>query len=295
MVKLVKDELEKKKQQSKLVNDSKSSKLNVEGADSMDSAYHELYELTQRKFLKQLSKYCGKMQFNIEIPRLFCIDFISTNKINDLKKIMERGKKNTPKSKVRRWSIAERVNLNIVADPESNQKEKIEEYLPCIRVMCEHENEWHTSQLLSILPEPVSPEYSSYLARVMRILKNGSIGSEMLILITESGEKLLSDLEARAIAENSTGESNLQESYTALRKFYLDCYENKNVLCESGNVDMELKRCELKNGKVVWLCEKHIFETNARVLDDGNKKAGKADADLNIEMIQDIEQIDIKI
>lgn len=297
MVKLVKNELEARRANQDTKNEPKTNKVNdIEQADNNNSAYHELYELTQRKFLKQLAKYSSRMQLNIELPRLFCIDYVSESKVKHLTKSMERTSKNhSRKQNARKWSIAERVNSTVTADPETSTREVKEEFVPCIRVMCEHENEWHPSNLLLVLLEPVSTEYASYLARVMRIVKNGNLAGEIQVLITESGAKLMADLEAKAIAESSGGESKLEESYAALRKFYYDCHENKQVLCESGDVNVELKRCELKNGRVVWLCEKHILETNARVLNDANKTTAKAEVDLNSEMIHDIDQIDIQI
>lgn len=49
--------------------------------DNTNTAYQELYELTQRKFLKQLVQISDKMYTSRPCPRLFCIDFIESTKI----------------------------------------------------------------------------------------------------------------------------------------------------------------------------------------------------------------------
>lgn len=297
LVKLVKDELELKKQKTdatkiNAVQNSDDERV----ADNTNSALQELYELTQRKFLNQLVKYCSKMQFSREHPRLFCIDLITQSKVDEIRKTMSGVSCDSPalhKPNARRWSIIQMMNPNEIQEPENSNAD----LLACIRVMCEHENEWHPSHALVVLPEPVASEYSAYLARVMNILKNSSLASELNVLITESGVKLINDLENKAVMENCDRETELTASYTALRRFYVESYEKKQVLSTTrcDLVDGGLKRCELKNGKILWLCNKHIEETNAKVLTDNINTNLVSDADLNSEMLQNLNQIEIEI
>ena len=63
--------------------------------DNSSSAFQELYELTQRKFLAQLVKICKNSDSSTSknsYQRLFCIDLIEKHKIDALKEI--RKKKN---------------------------------------------------------------------------------------------------------------------------------------------------------------------------------------------------------
>ena len=74
LLELVKAELEKVKDAKKKTsaNDAATQKQEV---DNQNAAFQELYELTQRKFLKQLGQLCDKMASNSnQYPRLFCIE-----------------------------------------------------------------------------------------------------------------------------------------------------------------------------------------------------------------------------
>ncbi len=68
---------------------AKSAKKNAKSAkkeetkkeiDDNNAAYQELYELTQRKFLKQLAQFCDKMETSRPYPRLFCVDLMEMEK-----------------------------------------------------------------------------------------------------------------------------------------------------------------------------------------------------------------------
>ena len=240
-----------------------------------------------------------------EHPRLLCIDLINAQRAEELMKFSGINRKKLG----RKWSIAIRVNPNIVDDSkpsaanktakssEENEEQSSQsnDQLACIRVMCEHENEWHLSNTLAILPEPIATEYSAYLARIMRILKSGSLANDMQIFACEAGAKLLADIEAKAVIDSGDGDAKLAASYTALRKFYIESYEAGKVACAWGRVDDDLSRCEMKNGKILWLCKRHVAETNARVLNNDNKANQHLEVDLNSEMLNDLDQIEIEL
>jgi hypothetical protein len=81
----VKIELEKineKKKQSQTTSNQKSKvDEDKKAIDNNNTAYQELYELTQRKFLKQLAQFCEKMETSKPYPKLFCIDFLDESKL----------------------------------------------------------------------------------------------------------------------------------------------------------------------------------------------------------------------
>lgn len=77
------------------INDKKQEKLKESNkqrqqlAEYNNSSKQELYELTERKFLKQIVQFCDQMITNKTHPRLFYIDLINTDLIDSI----ERKKK----------------------------------------------------------------------------------------------------------------------------------------------------------------------------------------------------------
>lgn len=289
ILKLVKDELEANKLKKANVQKDESPNMKDEQAINTNSAYQEIYELTQRKFLKQLTKYCDKMQTSKEYPRLLCIDQISVSKLEEIKSKNNNKNMNLK----RRWSISERVNHNLVVKQKTQEDDEI---LTCVRVLCEHEEGWHPSESLIILPE-IIPEYCAYLARIMKIIKTGNLASDLPIFLTSNGEKLISDIENKALSENQ----KISESYISLRNFFINKCENKHAIVSvdiDDDKDTDLQRCELKNGKILWLCNKHIAETNARILNDANKISTQFTYlmdSYNEKLLQDINKIQIDL
>ena len=149
-------------------------------------------------------------------------------------------------------------------------------FIPCIRDMCEAEEGWHLSS--SFVPLPVSdlsPNISSYLSRIMNILKNGSISNQMNIFNTEEGSNLMNLIE-----KNSSADDNVVPTgYIDVRDKFIEAIENDNIFSLASfhlNDDpinkLSLDRCELKNHKVLWLCKNHSEKLNAKVLNENSKE-----------------------
>lgn len=80
----------KKTEKSKEADDE----VDEVSVDNNSSAFQELYELTQRKFLGQLIKICkesGSSTTKRAYPRLFCIDLIEKHKLVALEKIRKKN------------------------------------------------------------------------------------------------------------------------------------------------------------------------------------------------------------
>jgi hypothetical protein len=239
MLELVNKELEIRKKASSSTT-KKEDKVNVvEQADGLNSAYQELYELTQRKFLQQISKYCQKMSESKEYPRLFCVDLMAAVQL-------------PPNSEVNK------------------------EMIPCVRVMCEHEEGWHLSESFVALFSETNPllkelASSPYLARMMTIIKNGPLCNEMQIFLSEQGQSLLREIEKKAAQQSVTdgADESVAESYISLRKSFIKMCEEEKKPPQAAVGSLEaLQRCELKNGKILWLCKSHVESTKAPILTD---------------------------
>ena len=257
MLKVVKEELEKvksRKQDNK--NDTKSVEQDV---DNNNNAFKELYELTQRKFLKQITQFSEKMSTPKPYPILFCVDFIQP-----INKQTEEGP-----------SSASDQTMN------KNQDSSIGDLLPCIKPMCEYEEGWHMADSHLILTD-MNINFCAYLTRVMNLIKNGSLSTTLQIFLCEQGQKLLDEIEKNANSSNI----EIKESYVALRKHFVNEHTKST----------DLNRCELKNGKIMWLCNKHATLTNSKIITDDLKTIITNNSDrLQTKFLDDIQHVKIEL
>lgn len=286
--------LQKSKEQKQKESEKNAASINEDTKSTTDintSAFQELFELTERKFLKQLAQFCDKMVTDKPYPRLFCVDLIDTNTLDKI-----RDKKRTILSQT---AIIGRDNETLNGGDQSKTVTKSEstktdepKYVKCLRPMCEHEEGWHLGESFVVLDELAN--YASYLARVMNIIKSGNQSSELVVFYIDEGTKLLKEIEQKAV----TGKVDLADSYTSLRAFFVDkCQHDLHTLNQTAeNLNkLDLELCELKNGKELWLCDKHFKETNAMVVSfSKNVTIVQNDTSEN-KMIKEIEDIHIDI
>ncbi len=151
--------------------------------------------------------------------------------------------------------------------------------------MCESEDGWHLTKAYALV-ERLRPEWSSYLARIMNILKNDRLSNQLSIFVTDQGRKQLKEIEVSSLGE----EKDVIASYHSVRSFYAEQSGETSV---EGEVSLE--RCELKNGQVKWLCPEHVKETNARVLSDAGNGQETVNNDLaKYLMIEEIEKMKLE-
>lgn len=78
-------ERKQKEEKAALANSGDGSSGSLASTDKIaedtNTAYQELFELTQRRFLKQLVQFCEKMDTAKHYPRLLCIDFVERAKL----------------------------------------------------------------------------------------------------------------------------------------------------------------------------------------------------------------------
>ena len=241
----------------------------IKQIDSRNSAFQELYELTQRRFLKQIGKIVYQMSSNyLNYPFLFCIDLIDPKKLINFSQDIKKENKMIHKI--------------------SNDDEEIELFT-CIRTMCEHEEGWHLSDWVAILPE-LLPQYCGYLLRIMNIIKNGSLSNEMQIFQLDIGHGILADIEKK-----SSLAKNINESYMSLRKFYAENFDAKKIFSLTADFDDDLNKCELKSGKKLWLCGEHMALTNARIIDNAFRNETFKDDPLAFQILDEIYMVDDSI
>ena len=146
--------------------------------------------------------------------------------------------------------------------------------------------------------KPSIARFAPYLYRIMNILKSGGgeTTSELGIFATQRGQQLLGQLEAGEQSSSSSSsslssltvdETHIAESYVALRAHFIDKWR--------GGGDMDVERCELKSGKRLFLCKKHVESTHARLV--SNEQAARSGAETSaeatiIKMLEDLDRQD---
>jgi hypothetical protein len=184
LLNLVKKELEKarRKEVVKL-----NENMEIEKVEKNASAFQELYELTQRKFLRRLAQFADKMYIGL-FPRLIFIDLIEREKVQSSVKDMLEDTKRPHDDRARLSSDRDDANslfnedsrgfVNYFrqdtknTDNEASIKSKTKKspYMPCLRIMCEYEEGWHRVETYSILNE-LKNSFCPYLSRMMNLLK----------------------------------------------------------------------------------------------------------------------------
>ena len=243
LIELVKKEIEKVNEYNK-----KYPKKDEQKEENFKAELEEVYELTQRRFLKQISHICYEMDTSKAYPRLLFIDLTYDNKL-------------------------------------------------CYKILCEFDGGWHpalneSGQPFYFLSENIPSQETSareeksnailllnrypeniYLKRMMTILKYGIL-SVQLKIFQEKNDYLTQLFETKNKEEiRFRNDEKLNESYISLRKLFIPKMDSKSVKCE-------LKRVKLKNGKILWLCEKHRNEYNnadVRILDEYEENLNVSD------------------
>ncbi|CAF2785557.1 unnamed protein product [Rotaria sp. Silwood2] len=244
---------------------AKETSLNViakPGAEEITTAaYQELFELTQRKFLRVTTGFADTMNARA-YPRLFALDFMGETEksAQELARIEMATQMNTQrqddKDNTERDLEAERQRDEELlreqqetkenADGDSKEKEIVKEKTKtlCIRVLCENEENWHSAgNPFEITEKVVIQNGALYLSRIMLLLKQSDLALE--ILTSDEGEIELQKLTETANSMNM----EVRDSYGYLRRCVMDCDLEEKY---SG-----LKQCLMPSGKVLWLCEQH--------------------------------------
>lgn len=166
MLYLVQTEL-KKVEQKKLINSQNTkTKQNLISqnerlqADQNTAAFQELYELTQRKFLKQLARFAEQQQMPKKYPKLFCIDLIEKKTVESLLKSNQDTV--DTEIEVEEDDQTNVDNKELFDKPGQVVDDAQVEYQLCLKPMCEFEEGWHLAQSFVLITE-LKTEWCSYL------------------------------------------------------------------------------------------------------------------------------------
>ncbi|XP_060080095.1 uncharacterized protein LOC132559485 [Ylistrum balloti] len=220
--------------------EEKKRKIELANATKAQISFQEMFELAQRKFLREIARYASEQDIDT-YPRLFAIDIMA-----------KPGKE---------------------ADTEASKEETETQRSYSIYTLCECEQGWHSvadpilltpSQEAGVwLLDPSKfhnetmdlNDLAPYLARITLVMEHNP--DFVLRLHNDAeGQQFITQIEDLALNNNQ----DFQKSYHKLRKrmFELDSEGEKG----------KLKRCRLPSGKIVWLCKDHSIKLKVMVLSE---------------------------
>ena len=225
-------------------------------SNDTETAYSELFELAQRKFLRQIATFSDTGSSR-PFPRLFAIDLFNNSS---------------------------QFNPNETSSDES----RVRVNRLCIKALCENENGWHSVgapleyESMNNMPET----HFAYLIRIMNLIKQSNINLDIVQnqtildeLIDQIEDGLFSDETKTHQSTDTSGLANFKDSYQSIKKYLqekLDAIrklsrslkkESKEEVENMNRIEhLCLNRCSLTSGKILWLCDEHSQNENVQVL-----------------------------
>ncbi|UJR35583.1 hypothetical protein I4U23_028336 [Adineta vaga] len=242
------------KQNTSIKEISSNTHTTAESTEQTTAAYQELFELTQRKFLRLIAGFAEAMTAR-SYPRLFALDFIGEKEKSgqELVRLEMAAQMSAQRQTQDVQDHARDLEAERQRDEEARnaQRQNQTEEMPpekvkklCIRALCENEENWHAAgNPFEITDKLILNNSSAYLTRIMLLLKQSDLSLEMLT--TDEGETELQKLTEVAASMNM----EVKDSYEYLRRWIMNCDSDEKL---TG-----LKQCLIPSGKVLWLCEAH--------------------------------------
>ncbi|XP_064623321.1 uncharacterized protein LOC135485349 isoform X1 [Lineus longissimus] len=259
----------------KLPKDAGNGEQTIDDVENQQISYHELLELGQRKFLRQVTLYADSMDTSF-FPRLTLVDILPIDQTPPAETDQQpasSGDENQEKE----VPVDEKTQEEVFKDPSTGA------YRLCFKLLCENEDGWHVVEpsipctltskleqdkfLLSIAP---------YLIRILAVLKHSTLNLNMIL--TSEGDELVQNLQEKIATESS----DFREQYMILRKAVI-AQDEEEVM---GNMN----RCGLPSRKVIWLCKEHQEANRVVVLDKDDAGVGLPDTEDDAILVEQLQQ-----
>ncbi len=263
------------------------------------TAYTELFELAQRKFLRQVANFSDNASSK-PFPRLIIIELQEEQSF----KGFSSSSSNQPSSSITDNSLNNFLspsNFSPMHNSLSNNSPSRQNISfnrrtygsnrLCLKALCEHESGWHVcANSLEYEPQLNIPNnHLPYLQRIMTLVKHSEMSLE--IIQKNKLDDFLNYIEDK-LPNNEVDQNelsvfsstlsspmidpdtvNFKDSYNSLKAYVINKLAQLKFEPneESGNninrINLfGLNRCILPSGKVVWLCDEHSQDQHVQVL-----------------------------
>ncbi|KAK3098795.1 hypothetical protein FSP39_023178 [Pinctada imbricata] len=233
LLELVQDSIQKVGKQDNNTNNNKAAEKTTE---------EELYELAQRKFLRQIVNYASSHDVE-PYPRIFMVDLVKQENQSTTQEDPEQEKQDP-----------EKLKASISMEDKSDAF-RLRQY--CVYILCECDKGWHTVDEPMMLPEDFGSDlldqFAPYLCRVTAIMKHSKTMVPNFLSDPDGQQytKWLFESTAAVVPDFKTG-------YHQFRELVM----NLDIHNKAG----KLSRCRQTSGKTIWLCSQHVSEMKVTVL-----------------------------
>ncbi|XP_064619612.1 uncharacterized protein LOC135483043 [Lineus longissimus] len=256
------------KQTEKKLGNSQRKTRNKMYEEQTRTAYQELFELAQRRTLRQLTSYTDVYEMQ-PFPRILVIDFADPEE----EERQDQGR-----------DISLTGKEKCISSLESRLDHSFLHRNLCFRFFCEHEQGWHVEGRAIPVPEGICESelvrFSPYLARTIAVIQL-SPNIRLNCIGGEEGKKYIKWLDENCDEQGATYKSSFQ----ALRR-----YAAKTT---HGKLSGSLARCLTTTGNVFWLCEDHQKSPHiTRMSETAAQHSNKADnASLDCHMLDHLQPL----
>jgi hypothetical protein len=227
------------------MNRSSNQSALVEQPNEAETAYTELFELAQRKFLRQIASFSDTATSK-PFPRLFAVDFIEDTMSSlytsyntpilsrQSPKIPSPSMKSiiSPKLNILSPSVSNRRSQN----SDENQSPSLNRYVSqqpnkyCIRALCENENGWHPCgsrieyETISNIPN----DHFAYLIRIMSLVKHSELDLQIIGNNAAKLDELINYIEDSLPSQDENSQTdksqllNFKESFSSIKEYIMN-------------------------------------------------------------------------
>lgn len=221
------------------INRSSNQSALVEQPNEAETAYTELFELAQRKFLRQIASFSDTATSK-PFPRLFAVDFCddsanrTTSLLNTPSLVRQSSKNASPSMKSMITQKLSSLSPSNVSNRRSQNSDEsgsnLNRYLSqqsnkyCIRALCENENGWHPSGA-RIEYETVSNipiDHFAYLIRLMSLIKHSGLDLQ-IINNNAKLDDLINYIEDNLPSQDENSQLlSFKESYNSIKEYIMN-------------------------------------------------------------------------
>ncbi|XP_053405100.1 uncharacterized protein LOC123566493 [Mercenaria mercenaria] len=247
--------------------ETEKDRKNKQNNEHKNLSFQELFELAQRKLLRQLCFYAEHQDVDV-YPRLFIVDFLKSKPEDDIQEETEDAEEENhsepgsaenanSEEKPSKTKPVKKLLERQLSKKKSEMKSIFKMQTYCVHTLCEHDEGWHSVTEPIHLPhdfgETLLDKFCPLIARMTAVMKYNK-HFNFNCMQSEFGEDYITWLEENPQATMS----DYQEIYHEFRQLVIDADSHRNM--------GKLARCRLPNGKTIWLCDRHRKSMKVTVL-----------------------------
>ena len=259
-----------------------NQKQNVKklGKKQSSLVLHEMIELGQRKFLRQLISYIDSGTRSM--PRLLIVDVNTDAEIpsaEDNAEFFEELEGETCEVALATDQKEDDSIVNTQLSVEDGEQDALSKLRWSVCFLCEYEGGWHPSNVKIPLPletgDQIIHQSADYFGQIFSFIRHLPSTGSLELLTPKSEDERYKKLCKEALTQlekMANPDQNFDDDYLRFRDVVLD------LAVDQTSANGGLKKCQLALGKELWLCSEHQMSAS-KIEEDENKRKPKLDSD----------------